>query len=295
MTDHTSAVIEAQVDYLTVSAHAEERSLRLDEYGNYLIDCQEALGNQRQGWRTMGYEGQHCGQIDWGRRDDRQSILRLSGQSAADHMAAALAVSDYVSRFDLAVTWRAVPADPHLGENAYSNAEMFYKTHPRSARPELKKDADGGFTCYLGDRRSPYYARIYNKEAERASRIDDKLASHYAGCWRYEVEAHDQRAIALSTMVADRNGSPPAIQEWLYQWFNTRGIPTMFPETGADCLVAGFHRRTDDETRLRHLARNVAPTLKRLDAHGRGQEAREALGLDSSNLLLTELERLLKS
>ena len=294
MTDHSSAVIESQVDWLTCSAHSEDRSRQLSDLADDLLTGAEAAGNHRVGWRSMGYLGYHCGQIDWGRRDERQAILRVTGGSAHTHLRRVLEVSDYVSRLDVAVTWRAAPPDPHIGRNAYSLADLWYRKHPRAMQPSFHGDAAGGYTCYLGDRRSPYYARIYNKEAERASRQDDTLAQHYAGCWRYEVEAHDQRAVALASAVADSGQRADWIQEWLYQFFTTRGITTPFPATGEAVLVAGFHRRSDDQTRLRHLARNVAPTVARLQARGLGREAREALGLEPGEKLLTRLEQLLR-
>lgn len=294
MTDHTAAVIEAQVDWLTASSHSEDGSLKIDAYADVLIEGQEALGNRKAGWRSMGYIGYHCGDVDWGRRDNRQSIIRISGGRADELLGAVFPLADYVSRLDVAVTWRAVPADPHIGENAYSNAEMYLRAHPKASIPSHTGDALGGYTCYLGDRRSPYYGRIYNKEAERASRGDDTLAKRYASCWRYEVECHDSRALALASVLATDADRPDVVQQWVYDFWQQRGVPPAFPPTGKVALVPGFHRRSDDETRLRHLARNVAPTIKRLREHGRYEEAREALGLDSSNLLLTELERLLR-
>jgi len=293
MPNDTAAVIEAQVDYLTCSSHSEERSLRLDALADYLLEGQEALGNRKLGFKSMGYIGSHCGDIDWGRRDERSSLLRVSGGRAAELLTKAVSVADNFSRLDLAVTWRAVPADPHLGENVYSLACAHYAAHRRAARPEHKGDADGGYTMELGNRRSPYYARVYNKEAERRSENDAANVQRYQGCWRYEVEAHDSRALAIATTLVDRDERGAWVQSWLYDFFTQRGIPPAFPHAGADAILPGFHRRTDDESSLRHLERNVRPTLKRLTSHGRLGDARNALGLDSSNQALTELERIL--
>jgi hypothetical protein len=289
MTEHTSSVIEAQVDYLTCSAHSEERSLRLDALADYLIEGQEALGNKRAGWRSMGYVGYHAGDIDWGRRDDRQSILRVSGGRAAELLSRAISVADNFSRLDVAVTWRAVPPDPWLGRNAYSNAEAWYHQHTNAARPMATGDADGGFTCYLGDPRSPYYGRIYNKEAERASQRDKAMRDRYQGCWRYEVEAHDSRALALATAIGDQEDRDSWIQQWSHDFWTKRGIPPMFPPTGAAAILPGFHRRTDDESSLRHLAKNVRPTLKRLKAHGRENDLRDALEMSPFKSLADQL------
>lgn len=279
MTEYTSGVIESQVDWLTCSAHSDASSDRLIDVGQALALAAELDGNKATAWRSMGFVGQHCGQIDWGRRDRRQAIVRLSGQAAAAYLPAILPLADTVTRLDVAVTWRAVPADPHIGRNAYSLAALWYGEHPRSALPSQTGDAAGGFTCYLGDRRSPYYARLYNKEAERASRDDADQAKHYAGCWRYEVESHDSYAGRLAEAVTTADDPPAFIQEWLYQYWTTHGVPPAFPPSGASALLPGFHRRTDDERRLRHFARNVAPSVRGLVARGREADVRRILGL----------------
>lgn len=292
MSDYSGTVIEAQADWLTCSAHGDEMSGRLEDYARHELEVERKQGNTLGPWRSMGYNGFHCGQIDWGRRDGHSVIFRASGQKATDVLDQALSLADHVTRLDVAVTWRAEPADPLLGANAYSLAELFFQAHPRAAVPSQKRDALGGCTTYLGDRRSPYYARVYNKEAERASVDDKEMRDHYRGCWRYEVEAHDERAMALATALTDHDERPPWIQQWLYEWFTKRGVPPAFPESGADSLVRGFHRRTDDETRLRHLARNVAPTVARLRANGQHDRTLRALGLAPEEELLRQLEAL---
>jgi hypothetical protein len=293
MPEHTSSVVEAQVDYLTCSAHSDDGARRLSTFADDLLTGAEAAGNKRVGWRSMGYLGYHAGSYDWGRRDERQAILRISGHPAADLLTKAMSCADYVSRLDVAVTWRAVPPDPHLGANAYSLAEAWYSSHSRAAVPSHTADALGGYTCYLGDRRSPYYGRIYNKEAERLSRQDPDLAEHYAGCWRYEVEAHDSRAVALAEAICAAGERPAWVQQWLHDFYADRGIPPMFPPTGAQALLPGFHRRTDDESSLRHLARNVRPTLTRLRSHGREDDVRTALGMNPGEDALRQLRLLL--
>jgi hypothetical protein len=182
-----------------------------------------------------------------------------------------------------------------MGANAYSNAFIHWKAHPQAAMPSATLDAAGGYTCYIGDRRSPYYARVYNKEAERESRHDPDLAAHYQGCWRWEVEAHDARAMALAHAVEGFNDRAAFVQQWLYEWFTQRGIPPAFPPSGAVALVPGFHRRTDDDTRLRHLARNVRPTVAKLRARGKAAQVREALGLDPGEAALRQLQSILRT
>lgn len=279
MTDYTSGVIESQVDWLTASAHAEASSDRLEEVGAALQLAAEIDGNKRVAWRSMGFVGHHVGQVDVGRRDRRQVIVRLSGQAAADYLPTVLPLADTVTRLDVAVTWRAAPPDLHIGANAYTLADLWWREHPRSALPSQKRDSAGGCTTYLGDRRSPYYARLYNKEAERESRKDRDQAEHYRGCWRYEVESHDSYAGRLAEAVTTAPRQAEWIQQWMWDYWTNHGVPPAFPPSGAVALLPGFHRRTDDERRLTHLTRNVAPTVRELLSRGREADVRRALGL----------------
>lgn len=293
MANPTGLVIESQVDYLTVSAHSEDRSRALSDLADDLLTGEIAAGNQRTGWRSMGYLGFHAGHIDWGRRDERQAILRVSGGPADSLLLSALAVSDNVSRLDVATTWRCNPPNGDLGADAYTSAYQHFTEHPRAAEPGVRLNARGGYTLYMGDQRSPHWGRLYNKEAERESRQDGELARHYRACWRYEVEAHDERAKALAAAVVAATDRPAWVQQWLHDWWAAHGVPPAFPPSGAVALVEGFHRHTDDETRLRHLKRNVAPTVKKLAAHGKMPMVRDALGLDTGEAMIRSLALLL--
>lgn len=289
----TGTLIESQVDWLTASAHGRDRSVALEQLAATLQREQKARGNRSKSWRLMGYEGTHCGAVEWGRRDANASIIRLIGQAADERLADVLSIADQVTRVDIAATWRASPPDPLIGQNAYHMAEMHYREHPRSAIPSQIRDAAGGTTTYLGRRESEYFLRIYNKGAESVALNDKEGIERYAGCWRYELECKASVAGALAQTVAEQGDSSEYIRRYLYTYCEQHGIEPAFPAVGGLHLVPGFRRRSDADTKLLHLARNVRPTVRFLRSAGREADLREALEIDRTAHLLRELEGIL--
>lgn len=279
MPDHTGAVIEAQVDWLTVSAHGEDASDRLIDLAHGLAGEEKQKGNRERPFRLMGYEGTHIGAVEYGRRDNASGILRLIGNVANEHMLKALSVADAVTRIDLATTWRAEPPDPMIGRNTYAMAEWFHQKHPRSAMPSRIQDAAGGETVYLGRRESEYFLRVYNKGAECIATGDDQGAERYRACWRYELEIKGALSQAVATLVADHPAPSTYVQNYLYTYCEAHGVAPPFVADGPQKLLPGFRRRSDADSRIRHLARNVRPTVDWLRDQGELERALDALGL----------------
>lgn len=293
--DNSGTIIESQVDWLTASAHGRNTSVALEQLAAGLQKEQKARGNRTQNWRLMGYEGTHCGAVEWGRRDENATIIRLIGDQASTSLADVLSIADQVTRIDVAVTWRATPPDPLLAHNTYALADMYHAAHPTSALPSKIEDAAGGSTCYLGKRESEYFFRLYNKGAEAVEKQDKEGAVRYAGCWRYELECKASVAKPIAETVAN-SGDPAAyIRNYVYSYCEQHGIPPAFPGVGAMHLIPGFRRRSDADSRLLHLAKNVRPTVRFLRSAGREADLREALEIDRTAHLLRELQWLLES
>jgi len=279
MSNPSGTVIESQADWLTVAAHGRDAARNLLDLGQYLAVDERNAGNRQKRWRNMGYEGWHVGRVEYGQRDEDATELRLIGDLAEQHIVKALSASDTVTRLDIAVTWRATPPDPHLGANAYSLAEAWHREHPRSALPARHSDADGGYTLNLGKRESAYYLRLYNKHAECIATRDTPGAERYAGCWRYELECKGGSTAQLAELVANAPDRAAYVQRYLYQYCEAHGFAPAFGEDGGRVLLPGFRRRSDTDSNLAHLARNVRPTLDRLRADGYWDRVREVLGL----------------
>jgi DNA relaxase NicK len=273
-------VIESQVDWLTVSAHGNNAAARMLDLALGLAEEQRKRGARRRSWRLQGYEGHHQGAVEWGQRDAQSTILRLIGDAADTYLDVALSCADAVTRVDIATTWRAAPPDPHIGRNSYALAEAYRKSNPQAARPSFVGDADGGFTCYIGSRESDRFFRIYNKEAECKAKGDDEGLDRYRACWRYELEAKASLAAQLATVVAAQEDRANYVQDYIVSFLEARGVTTPFLASSPRALLSGFRRRSDAESRIRHLSRNVRPTVDWLRAEGKLDAARRALGLD---------------
>lgn len=295
MADHSGSVIESQVDWLTVSAHGEVSAGRMLDYARSLAKEEVRRGARRRPFRLMGYEGEHIGRIEYGQRDNASALLRLIGESAAENLDQSLSLADTVTRVDLATTWRADPPDEYMGRNTYALAELFYRANPKAARPSFTGDSDGGFTCYLGSRESQSYLRVYNKEAECIAKGDDEGVERYRACWRYELECKASLAGAMAHTVAERQDRPDYVREYLASFLDAHGIAAPFVTGAPMSLLKGFRRRADAESRLRHLARNVKPTVTWLRSEGRENQVRDALGFDSGEASLRELQYLLST
>lgn len=278
--DHTAAVIESQVDWLTVSAHGSNAAQNMLDLARGLAENERQRGNRRRSWQLMGYQGHHVGAVEYGQRDANSTVLRLIGDAASQYYDVAMSVADTVTRLDIAATARLSPPDPQVGRNAYALAEMYHKEHPKAARPSFVGDSDGGFTCYIGKRTSDTFFRIYNKEAEARAQDDDAGVDRYRSCWRFELEAKATVAARLAQVVADREDRAGYIRDYIVSFLEAHGVVPPFLVGQPVALQPGFRRRADAESRLRHLSRNVKPTIDWLRDNGKLDAARRALGLD---------------
>jgi hypothetical protein len=277
--DNTGTVIEAQPDWLTCSAHGSDQAQALLDLAHTLALVESDKGNRKKHWRMMGYQGYHVGRVEYGQRDRESTILRLIGDAAETYLSSALPLATDVTRLDLAVTYRASPPDPLIGRNAYTLAELHHQKNPLSALPSFVGDANKGFTCYIGSRQSENFFRLYNKEAESRAHDDDEQTERYRDCWRYELEVKGGLAKQLAETVEEQANRSAYVQRYIYQWAQAHGVEPAFGQFGARVLLPGFRRRSDEETRLRHLGKNVRPTIDWLREVGRMEDVYRVLGL----------------
>lgn len=279
MPQYSGHVIESQADWLTVSAHGQDRARDMLDLALRLAKEEQAQGNKPSSWRSMGYEGTHVGRVEYGQRDQYSTILRLSGDAADRMFGVAHQLADTVTRLDLAVTWQADPPVPYLGQQAYHQAFTKYKLDKRKARPQFHGDGDGGFDCIVGDRSSEYYFRLYNKEAEERASMGKLYDGRYDACWRYEVELKGTVASQVADLYLDATSRSGFTQRYLYAYCTAHGIKPEFPDIGKTRLVPGFRRRSDADSKLAHLAKNVRPTVDWLREAGREEDLLRVLGL----------------
>jgi len=278
MADHSTTVLESQLDWLTCSYRGADKARALR---NFAMDCQslEAKdGNRTTRWRLNGYEGFRTGRVRYGDRDNA-CLIQLSGQLAEDWAATLVPDATTVTRLDLQVTVRPDPPKPGYGREALADLESWYADHPMGALPSHTGDAAGGWTTYVGARRSPTFARIYNKGAECLSRDDQPGYLRYHDAWRVELEAHDAFAAPLAVAACSSPNRSAFISDYLCDYLARRGHRALWQPGSDPVYRSGSHRRSDYQTRLRWLGRAVAPAIAEMMTHGNPQEVIDALGL----------------
>jgi hypothetical protein len=181
MSDLTGTILEAQPDWLTVSAHGHDAARNLLDLAYTLADGEASKGNRYRAFRLIGYEGHRVGAVEYGERGDDHVILRLIGDVASEHLTVALSAADTVTRLDLALTWRPKKPRPSQGKITYDQAVRFHTEHPKSALP-------GRFTTEIAaiptsPGAGPILCSPLQQGSECIALKDKKQAAKYANCW----------------------------------------------------------------------------------------------------------------
>lgn len=274
----TATVIESQVDWLTCAVHSGRAAYELEHYARMLANTREPDSLRDEPFHVKGYAGWQRGRVRLGLREGA-AIVQLSGDTAAYAFDQLVPIADSISRLDICVTARLPERDDALGRRSYVSAEAFYVSKTHAARPSFHGDADGGYTCYLGERTSARYFRLYNKEAEQHD--DPEATARYVNCWRYELQTNGESTGPLASELLAREGDDRAasIQDMLWEYANRHAIAPAFAKAGDRALVPGFRRRSDRQSRLQWLRKSVAPAVARLVETGDYADVYESLGL----------------
>lgn len=274
----TGTVVESQPDWITASIHAKQRIPSLKHFSDTLIAGELDAGAKVRAWAFYGYKGYSVGRVRYGERDEA-ACLQLSGDLAARNLSHTALLTDSITRLDIAVTVRLPEPDDEAGTRAYNEAVAARLVRPRAALPKLVRDGNHGMTLYIGDRSSDVMLRMYNKEQERLADKDKLAAEKYARCWRYEIEAKGKIAPQLARTIEAERGRADACQAIVHQWVVDHGMTPLFPPSGSQALMPGFHRRSDRDRTLDWFRSSVGPSIRRLLQTGPSQEVYDALGL----------------
>lgn len=274
----STTVLETAVDWLTVSTHRQNILQRWTLKCKGLARSECARGDRQRPWRLNHYQGAMAGRVRYGYSTSGM-LVQLSGQLADDHFPYFWKDHDTITRLDIAVTYRTDEYDSEQATHAYAQANAYRGDKPRSARPLLVRDGDGGSTCYIGSRRSSRLGRIYNKHAEQLAAGDLEGVRRYVNAWRVELECHDVDAEAVGRMLAEPGETAPKIRYFLGHYLGTHGITCPFPVSKAAVLVGGFRRRSDRDSRLEWLRKSVRPSIDWLKGSCTPEELRGILGL----------------
>jgi hypothetical protein len=268
------AVLSAGVDWLTATAKIPAFSEMLEASGRRVVERQAEAGNDIRPWLWKGYDGVSAGSSAVGVRADG-TIVRISGECAANNWRDVMPWVQHVSRIDLAVTVR-LSSEANPAAEAYRSAGLA----PSGRRGRTVRAASHietrteGETCYLGSRKSDRFGRLYNKGLESHQ-------EEYRDSWRWEIEYKGNAATPIALSVVECGSDSEAVLAYVWDTFAAWGIP---PGWGIDAIVPSLppaHSASDDERRLAWLYTQVRPAIARLVAHGRISEVLGALGLDN--------------
>jgi hypothetical protein len=279
LSESSTTIIEAQPDWITATVGGKYRSRALRDLAEVLAEQEAALGNKLGKWTTHSYQGERMGRVAYGETPDDKAIIQLSGDFAAQHLRAVLPLVDTVTRIDLAVTVRTPERDPTVAENAFYFAADWYDEHPRSAAPWRIQHKKRGDTTYVGSRNTDTFLRIYDKQAECEGHHDDRNAERYQNCWRYELELKG-KTTSIIALAADRATDPAAhVRGAITHYLHRHGIPPVYTDHSPCVILPGFTRRSDAESKLYNLGRNVRPSLDWLRDAGYADDAMAMLGI----------------
>ena len=267
----------AAIDYLRITyTRSDASDIALTHYQGAVRLVSDTYGYQEESpkaWSWQGYKGAQQGAACWGLREDG-CIFQVSGEAASY---AALLDLPYtgVPRLDIQVTtWGQVApyAQPELVALASEKARAVCSHRPWSI--QLVRGFGGGDTCYLGSRSSAWFVRVYDKERESGE-------AQYETAVRYEVEAHDEEAMALWDKVGGRDLPKEVLAGLVGGYLGKRGYDLsglLQVATGTPPWVP--RAKTSTARTLQWLGEGVAPTCARLNRAGVSQEAlRGLLGL----------------
>lgn len=171
---------EQRIDWVTCYARNGPRADLLEAYASRSIELEQEAGDRLKRSAAYGFHGhgtRHCrvGRGAYG------VLVRAGGQLANELYPHLAILSDHVSRVDYCVTAtarsrRANPVRALARAKAHDDKE-----HPSLPSITVLDEIWGGKTCYIGDRESAVFARVYDKHKESNGEYPE-------GSWRWELE-----------------------------------------------------------------------------------------------------------
>jgi hypothetical protein len=276
----SGSIIASGIDYITMTMKNDNPQVTLWKR-NCLIYLEEISteGGDIVVSKRLGYDGNSSGGSFVGERE-RDTIATFSGQDAKRAHLLLYHNDLHIARLDVQCTYQfdvnqvdiaKLARDATIRDNMKVGAA-------RQRNATLIEDLRGGATCYVGQRTSQQFARIYNKEAESGN-------SAYANAWRYEVQLKN----SLASQTAANFSKNEYTQEeyaavFVKHWLRHRGIPTPWKAKG-EILPLPRQERTPNEVelKLQWLRESVRPALRVLLKYGLIDDILDALGLVTPN------------
>lgn len=249
-------VLQTGVDWITATTPADGREWPLLLAADAILAQEERDGHELERARWQGYDLKCCGGAWAGARED-SALVRLSGETAGAHWWHLVRHAKKITRLDLAVTVRPVPADPRLAAKHLRQVLRWRKGRAQPFKVNYHGTPEGIQTIYLGSRTSATYGRIYDKWAESEE-------DRWRDSWRYEVECKDAVATRLARVLVGEPDRDWPVRVYVYDWFTKHGCRPWFPRPGGDVHAPSAREATEDDRTMRWWDEQVATVYARL-------------------------------
>jgi len=215
MSNGAGTLIDAGIDFLTLTAKTSSSRCPLLFTAAGLCDLEYQCGNEWKQWRGLGYEGQQCGSVSYGFGKEG-AIVRVSSELAHQYFDDLIADSSNCSRIDVQMTYNvSLGCAKHIAKQ-YTRAKAYNAGLKRPRKLKYLGTPSGLETINFGSRQSSRYGRIYDKFAE--SGLD-----HYQNCVRYEVELKEGHARAVAAKLVHSSDKFATVSNEVSHFFSTRG------------------------------------------------------------------------
>jgi hypothetical protein len=251
-----SKTTDIGIDYLTLTSRD---TWRFEEWK--LAFCAAASEEQARGhkWvaaRLLGYEGELCGHIFLGKRQDG-CMARLTSGAAETYGSLFAPDAVHCTRIDLQVTQELEYPSPEFLQKAYDHARQQKLVGIKSPVYTHIKNSDGGGTLYAGSRASMRFGRIYDKGIEGGLLVPGKL-------FRWELEIKDILADQTVAMLTNGLSRERVIYSILGDFFKGRALPVIWNIPPLEEKFSVPRIPIEDSGTLRWLAGPVATAFARI-------------------------------
>jgi DNA relaxase NicK len=268
--------VMAGIDWISATLPIEAEGYQ--EWVGRAYGCLEVLrkeGNIFETRKMQGYEGHSVGNCFVGQREDG-AFCQITGERADTFYKELIHPKVRIPRLDVQITVQTTELDETIGEEAFNAATSHDSQLPLFKRRNIDRwtSKNGGYTLYVGSASADKRLRLYNKSAQSED-------VRYTRCWRYEVVLRNNHSDEMfRSIVSKASEATNFIVSYVSYFCRERGITIRNLEYVTPVgLVRVVEIPTDVERKLKWLAKQVKPTLRKLSELGYGDEAAEAMGL----------------
>lgn len=249
------------VDWISATLGREEIDSEV-----WLNDCLKVLsmiqreGNAYRARKLLGFDGWECGGSFVG-SNETMHYAQFAGHHADMAYMFCNHAKVHISRVDLQVTIQYSEELQKEGRLLYAHAVRHNKGLPEYRRRKINLFAgsDGADTVYIGAPSSGTRARIYNKQLQSGD-------IRYDRAWRYEVVYRNEYALPVFRHIVNTpNPATAIIIPEVVSYFITRGVAVRgLGDWRGNAIPLPKAAPTDVERKLKWLAAQVVPTIRKL-------------------------------